>query len=221
MKFSYPSPTSARQALTKSAFACAFIALLCGTASAQSRSITSTRPVARLVSVMGGSRALTPVTTRARAINSAASINSYPAARRSATTVAIVAGDEQRVFDLINQARRSQGLPPLALDGELCRIARSHSSDMATQKFINHTNRGGLDAAERARQAGVSGWRALGENIALNQGYDDPAAFAVERWMKSVKHRANITNGMWTHTGLGVARAADGTFYFTQVFVVR
>lgn len=196
-------------------------ASLCNVASAQTRGVTASRPVARLVTALGGSGALTPVAMNVRGINSAATVSPYGAAKRNAPGAAVVVGDEQRVFELINQARRSQGLPPLSLDGELCRIARSHSSDMATHSFLNHTNGDGLDAAGRARQVGISGWRALGENIALNQGYDDPTAFAVERWMKSVKHRANITNGMWTHTGLGIARSADGTFYFTQVFVMR
>jgi uncharacterized protein YkwD len=136
-------------------------------------------------------------------------------------SVAFATGDEKRAFDLINNVRRASGLAPLALDADLCRLARLHSGDMATNNFFNHHNPEGLDAAGRARQEGVRGWRALGENIALNQGYDNPADFAVERWMKSAKHRANLANASWTHTGIGVARAADGTFYFTQVFMVR
>ena len=62
-------------------------------------------------------------------------------------------------------------------------------------------------------------WGALGENIAFNQGFDDPSAFAVQRWMGSSKHRANILSSQFTRTGIGVARAADGSIYFTQVFM--
>jgi uncharacterized protein YkwD len=73
--------------------------------------------------------------------------------------------------------------------------------------------------ADRARAAGIRGWQVLGENIAYNQGYDDPSGFAVQRWMGSAMHRANILNGQFTRTGIGVARAADGSIYFTQVFM--
>ena len=68
---------------------------------------------------------------------------------------------------------------------------------------------------------GLRGWKALGENIAYNQGYSDPTAFAVERWMVSEKHRENILNGEFTHAGIGIAHASDGRVFFTQVFMER
>jgi uncharacterized protein YkwD len=61
----------------------------------------------------------------------------------------------------------------------------------------------------------------LAENIALNQGYDDPAEFAVEGWMNSPKHRSNILYPRFNRSAIGIARAADGTVYFTQVFISR
>jgi uncharacterized protein YkwD len=39
--------------------------------------------------------------------------------------------------------------------------------------------------------------------------------------MISDKHRANILNGEFTHAGVGIARAADGRVFFTQVFMKR
>jgi uncharacterized protein YkwD len=39
--------------------------------------------------------------------------------------------------------------------------------------------------------------------------------------MVSEKHRENILNYSFTHAAVGMARAADGTFYFTQVFMTR
>jgi uncharacterized protein YkwD len=99
-------------------------------------------------------------------------------------------------------------------------MARQHSEDMARQNFFSHAGPGG-DTTDRARSLGIRGWSALGENIAYNQGFDDPAAFAVERWMGSPKHRSNILSRMFTRSGLGIARAADGRIFFTQVFVAR
>jgi len=100
-------------------------------------------------------------------------------------------------------------------------MARYHSSNMAAGGYLNHVDRDGLDLTGRASLLGVRGWRAIGENVAYNQGYPDPTAFAVERWMISDKHRANILNGDFTHAGLGIARGADGRVYFTQVFMRR
>jgi uncharacterized protein YkwD len=126
---------------------------------------------------------------------------------------------ERRAFDLINAERRQRGESPLQWDAELSQLARQHSLNMARSGALGHTGPDGRDMAERARAMGIRGWRVLGENVAYNQGFDDPSAFAVERWMGSSKHRANILNRQFTRTGIGVARAADGSIYFTQVFV--
>ena len=92
---------------------------------------------------------------------------------------------------------------------------------MAHDGILNHVDRDGLDLRGRAEVLGLRGWKALGENIAYNQGYSDPTAFAVERWMVSEKHRENILNGEFTHAGIGIARASDGRVFFTQVFMER
>ena len=39
-------------------------------------------------------------------------------------------------------------------------------------------------------------YKVLGENIAYNFGFDDPGGFAVERWMLSPGHRANILDAV-------------------------
>jgi uncharacterized protein YkwD len=140
----------------------------------------------------------------------------------SSTNSAAFAGAaslERRAFDLVNAERRTRGESPLQWDAELSQLARQHSMNMARSNSLDHRGPDGRDMAERARSMGIRGWRVLGENIAYNQGFDDPSAFAVERWMGSSKHRANILNRQFTRTGIGVARAADGSIYFTQVFV--
>jgi uncharacterized protein YkwD len=136
--------------------------------------------------------------------------------------LAVVAtSDERRAFELVNAERRARGRSPLVMDGELTRMARFHSENMARGDFFNHVDSDGLDMTGRAAVLGIRGWRALGENIAYNQGYDDPTAFAVERWMISDKHRDNILNGEFTHGGIGVAKTSDGRVFFTQVFMMR
>ena len=174
-------------------------------------------PVARLIS---SSSFGTP--TRARVVSRVATPSaSYNASPSPSAAVVAATGDERRAFELINAERQRRGLRPLVLDGSLTRLARYHSESMARGRFLSHTDRDGRDLRGRADALGLRNWKALGENIAYNQGYNDPTAFAVERWMVSEKHRENIMNDEYTHAGVGVARASDGTYYFTQVFMRR
>lgn len=200
-------------------FALSSLFILTNTMAAQAQTGPQARPVARLVSVStqpgGGSSAR-------RAMPGAVAVRaSAPAVSLPATAASAAPSLEQRVFALINQRRRAQGLSPLAWDEELSRAARMHSQNMATQGFFDHTGRDGSGPADRARSQGARAWQAFGENIAYNLGYEDPAAFAVERWMVSQKHRDNILSASYTHSGLGVVRGADGRVFFTQVFVGR
>lgn len=198
-----------------SAAACLFVSgLFAASTEAQTNAM---RPVARLVGV-SKERMSVPASPdscemHARMMN--ASLSGTRTARVSAS------GDERRAFDLINAARRARGESMLVWDAELTRMARQHSENMARQNFFDHIDRQGQNVATRARVGGVCGWSAIGENIAYNSGYDDPAGFAVERWLTSAKHRDNLLRRGFTHSGVGVARSADGRVFFTQVFLTR
>jgi uncharacterized protein YkwD len=178
------------------------------------------RPVARLIATADHAPQLG--NTRARGVLVRDETYAAPARARNAVSMAAAAtSEERRAFDLINHARRQAGQPPLVWDAELSRMARLHSESMARQSFFGHEGPDGRDTVARARALGLRGWGALAENLAYNQGFDDPAAFAVERWLKSVKHRENVMRGAFNATGIGVARSADGRVYFTQVFAAR
>lgn len=58
-------------------------------------------------------------------------------------------------------------------------------------------------------------WQAWGENLAAGQ--QTPAA-AVQGWMQSSGHRANILSSSFTEIGTGYAVDASGRPYYTQVF---
>jgi uncharacterized protein YkwD len=128
---------------------------------------------------------------------------------------------ERKAFEQINQQRAAVGLQPLVWSDDATKIARIHSENMANLKFFSHKGSDGLLVNERADSVGINKWRAIGENIAFNQGYKNPIEFAVECWMKSNGHRENILNGRWKESGIGIAVTADGAHYFTQVFLER
>lgn len=128
---------------------------------------------------------------------------------------------ERRAFEQTNQVRVQHGLPALEWDGEVCRLARSHSESMFRLNYFSHITPDGLHLRDRARTAGILTFKVLAENIAYNQGYEDPAASAVQRWMASPKHRANILSNEFRAMAIGTYVAPDGSVFLTQTFITR
>ena len=137
------------------------------------------------------------------------------------TTSTTIANLEKQGFELINQKRIEIGLEPLTWNNDCAKIARLHSENMANHKFFNHAGLDGTMVNDRADAIGLSNWRAIGENIAYSFGYENPLETAVEGWLKSSTHRENILNNRWKESAVGIAIAADGAYYFTQVFLLR
>lgn len=185
------------------------------------------RPVARLVSTLGSventekpkSRRIATLTPDA-ASNGASDIRKV---ERPGTLPGLsdATSIERQAFEATNAIRAKSGLAPLVWEPELCLLARNHSENMARMNFFGHETPAGMRLRDRARAAGIRGWRILAENIAYNQGYNEPGTFAVERWMVSPGHRANILDRTFQGVALGSFIAADGRVYITQVFISR
>lgn len=145
-----------------------------------------------------------------------------PAVKTSASPSLAEAGAiERRAFEQTNLVRKQNGLAPLEWDADVCRMARSHSESMSRLNYFSHVTPDGLRLRDRARAAGILTFTVLGENIAYNQGYEDPGAFAVERWMASAKHRANILSKEFRAMAIGTYVAPDGSVFLTQTFITR
>lgn len=168
----------------------------------EARSESVARPVARLIT-----RFTPPI----------------PATVNAAASPSLAeAGDiERRAFEQTNLVRARNGLQPLDWDADVCRMARSHSESMSRLNYFSHVTPDGLRLRDRARAVGILTFTVLGENIAYNQGYDDPGAFAVERWMASPKHRANILSKEFRAMAIGTYVAPDGSVFLTQTFITR
>jgi uncharacterized protein YkwD len=153
----------------------------------------------------------------ARLITAIAPVNSI-----SGPPAALEPNDiEKRAFEQTNAVRVQNGLPPFVWDGDVCRMARIHSESMSRYNYLAHVTPEGLRLRDRARAVGILRYAVLGENIAYNQGYEDPGAFAVERWMQSEKHRANILSPEFRSMAIGSFVAPDGSVYLTQTFITR
>ena len=92
---------------------------------------------------------------------------------------------------------------------------------MAEFSFFSHRGLDNKMVSDRADDSGLRKWRAIGENIAFNRGYQDPITKAVELWLDSPSHRHNMLDAGWLESAIGVAVAADGSYYFTQVFLKK
>jgi uncharacterized protein YkwD len=123
---------------------------------------------------------------------------------------------EARIFDLINAERQHQGLPALAYNARLDRMAKIQATNMARLHKMAHT----LPESQlptlgsRAQFVGYP-FRRLSENVAL--GYPN-AATVVQGWMNSSGHRHNILDANVVETGIGIAKSSDGGVYYCQVF---
>ena len=175
-------------------------------------------PVAYLVSEPGG------VLSRSRPRN--VSPVERPAPLAKAAVAASPSIDdatiiERRAFNRTNEERVKSGLPRLVWDSELCRMARLHSESMGRRGYFSHETPEGSRLKERARSVGILHFRVIAENIAYNKGYEDPGAFAVERWMISAGHRANILYIGFQASAIGSYVSKDGSVFLTQVFINR
>jgi uncharacterized protein YkwD len=130
----------------------------------------------------------------------------------------ILARWERWILDEVNGIRAQHDLPELDWREDLAAVARAHSEVMAQEKTMSHLDPRGRRVGDRLRQAGI-GYRRAGENIANNRGLEDPARIAVKSWLKSAGHRRQILDPGFSATGVGIALAEDGAYYFTQVFV--
>jgi uncharacterized protein YkwD len=147
---------------------------------------------------------------------------------------------EKKIHELVNVERVKNGLKPFLYSTKLSSIARLHSRDMALKDYTDHVNKDGLNPSDRAKKAGYNiikqeknGYRTgVGENI--HESYmqkerngvitpflpsvNDAAKRAVDGWMNSPGHRANILNPDYTLAGTGVAVSNDKKIKATQVF---
>lgn len=132
---------------------------------------------------------------------------------------AAVLSIERQAFQILNDKRTEMGLSVLVWNAEIAELARMHSQNMAGKKFFSHTDLDGNTVDIRAESFGLGDWKAIGENIAYLRGHKEPASAAVANWMKSTGHRQNVLNERYNQSAVGVAVAADGSYYFTQVFM--
>ena len=125
---------------------------------------------------------------------------------------------EARMHAGVNGERRKQNLIELRRDPLLDAVARAHSEDMAQRRYLSHETPEGLDPVDRLIRAGADGFSLAGENVGRT-GVPTPHEEILAAWLESPVHRDNLLAPAFNATGIGVARALNGTYYYGQVFV--
>lgn len=122
---------------------------------------------------------------------------------------------ETEVIRLTNLERTKRGLPALTTNWQLSRVARYKSQDMVNKNYFAHESPTYGSPFKMMENFGLK-FSAAGENIAYGQRTPQEV---VTSWMNSPGHRANILSTAYTQIGVGAAKKANGTLYWTQQFI--
>lgn len=157
----------------------------------------------------------------------AATLLSLPVVAPAIAVTTVGPGVDQ-IIRATNDYRVSQGRARLAHHTGLTDMAQAWADQMAADYnalMVSNSRDYSLDVAFRhnpnlGAQVGTAtgGATAWGENIAWNLNYPSPYSQMVTQWIESPGHRTNMINASYTHIGVGVARANDGSYFGVQVF---
>ncbi|MDR1002935.1 MAG: SafA/ExsA family spore coat assembly protein [Oscillospiraceae bacterium] len=122
---------------------------------------------------------------------------------------------EAEVIRLTNIERANNGLSALKTNWELSRVSRYKSDDMLKKNYFAHQSPTYGSPFDMMKSFGIT-YSAAAENIAMGQRTPKEV---VNAWMNSAGHRANILSNKYDQIGVGAAKSANGTLYWTQQFI--
>lgn len=123
---------------------------------------------------------------------------------------------EQRMLSLINAERAKRGIPAVKLDMAITDAARLKSQDMVDNGYFAHNSPTYGRVNELLRSQGVQ-FGFAGEILAKTSSVDR----ALELYMGSSIHRANLLSAAYTDAGVGVVSRPYGGVMVTVMFVQR
>jgi uncharacterized protein YkwD len=141
-----------------------------------------------------------------------------------ATTHVKMSSLESGVLSELNKVRAQHGLQPVKISARLTASAAQHSKEMGADGYFEHNSHDGTAFWKRiGRWYGSNGYGywSVGENLLWSSPQVDPAG-ALQLWMNSPEHRANILNARWREIGISAAHfaSAPGTFKGLEVTII-
>ncbi len=122
--------------------------------------------------------------------------------------------DEKETYNLINEQRTAIGLPALKIDDDVQNVARIKAQDMVDNGYFSHTSPTYGAPFDMLKNFGVT-YKTAGENIAGNSSNSG----AVNAWMNSEGHKANILNSSYNYTGIAVVNSPKYGKIYVQMFI--
>ena len=102
----------------------------------------------------------------------------------------------------------------MQIDNELQNVARIKANDMVDNNYFSHTSPTYGSPFDMIKNFGIS-YKTAGENIAGNSSNRK----AVNAWMNSEGHKANILNNSYNYTGLAVVNSPKYGKIYVQMFI--
>lgn len=124
--------------------------------------------------------------------------------------------EEQEVFDLVNKQRTDNGLKALKVDSNLQKVAKEKANDMVKNNYFAHNSPTYGSPFDMMKKFGIS-YKSAGENLAGNS----TGKRAVDAWINSEGHRANILNSSFNYTGVAVVESSKYGRIYVQMFIGR
>lgn len=125
--------------------------------------------------------------------------------------------DQYAVLAKVNEARRANGVPPLAWNAQLAKAAESHSADMARKGFVDEIGSDGRSPRQRVEASGYAQWpsvRIWSESIYAGQsGFDE----ALDFLLSDDVQRRTLLDRRTREIGIGIGQDALRT-YWTLTF---
>src|SRR5689334_17316857 len=121
---------------------------------------------------------------------------------------------DQMAF-LVDRARISAGVLPLARASQLDKAATAHAEDMAAQGYMEHE---GLDGSTPASRAAASGYETPPGGawliVEVISARGDPPEDALGWWLSDGLHRRVVLRSTWREMGIGFAHGGPyGRFW--------
>jgi uncharacterized protein YkwD len=131
---------------------------------------------------------------------------------------------ETGVLRQLNDIRVAHNLVPLRLSASLTAAATQHSTEMGADGYFEHESVDGTAFWKRIGRwypASGRGYWSVGENLLWSSPDVDPKA-ALELWMNSPEHRANILTARWREIGVSAVHVANagGTYKGLPVTII-
>ena len=136
----------------------------------------------------------------------------------------VLSGLESGVLAQLNKIRVQHGLQPVKISARLTASAAQHSREMGADGYFEHNSHDGTAFWKRiGRWYGSNGYGywSVGENLLWSSPQVDPVD-ALQLWMDSPEHRANILTARWREIGISAVHvaAAPGTFKGLEVTII-